>query len=83
MGVFEFLTVMVVVTTIGKVATSFADRRALPPADASTSDDVEQLRAVVGDFDTRLHRLEEERDFYKELLDAQPKARSLKAPDRE
>jgi hypothetical protein len=77
MGVFEFLTVLVVVSTIGKVVTSLSGRRALPPAAASTSDDVEALREVVGDLGTRLHRLEEERDFYKQLLEAPPEVRGL------
>ena len=63
--------------------TAFGERRALPPAAASTSDDVAALREAVGDLGTRLHRLEEERDFYKELLEAPPKARSLQAPNIE
>jgi len=83
MGVFEFLAVMVVVSTIGKVVTAFGDRRALPPAAASSSDEVEALREAVGDLGTRLHRLEEERDFYKDLLEAPPTPRSIQAPDKE
>lgn len=83
MGVFEFLAIMVVVSTIGKVVTSFGDRRALPPASASNSEDVEALRMAVSDLGTRLHRLEEERDFYKELLEASPDARALRAPPSE
>jgi hypothetical protein len=82
-GVFEFLAIAVVVSTIGKVVSVIADRRALPPAAPSSSDEVEALRDAVGDLGTRLDRLEEERDFYKALLDAPPKARSLQVPDVE
>ena len=83
MGVFEFLAVLVVVSTIGKVVTSFGDRRALAPVAASSSDEVEALRDAVGDLGTRLHRLEEERDFYKDLLEAPRNPRSIQAPDME
>ncbi len=82
LGVFEFVLVLVVVTTIGKVVTAFADRRALPPPGPSASPpEVEALRDAVADLGTRLHRLEEERDFYKDLLEAPREPRSLPSGD--
>lgn len=83
MGLWEFLAIAAIASTIGKVITSFSDRRALPPADATAAQDVDALRSAVSDLGTRLHRLEEERDFYKDLLEASPGARSLRAPEGE
>jgi hypothetical protein len=80
MGVFEFVIVLVIITTIGKVVTDFNDRRAMPPASSASPDDVEALREAVADLGTRLHRLEEERDFYKDLLEASPDRRTLEPP---
>lgn len=80
MGVFEFVVVLVVVSTIGKVVTAFADQRALPPTGGSTAgSEIESLRESVADLGTRLHRLEQERDFYKELLEAPRAARTIGA----
>jgi hypothetical protein len=70
--------VLVVVTTIGKVVTEYNDRRALPPAGGSASPgEIDSLRDEVADLGARLHRLEEEQDFYKDLLGAPPENRSL------
>jgi len=83
MGVFEFLIVAVVVSAISKTVTAVADRRALPAVDSARSEEVDALRDAVADLGTRLHRLEEERDFYKNLLEAPPGAPSLRAPETE
>lgn len=83
MGVFEFVIVLVVVSTIGKVVTDYNDRRALPPPSSAPPEEIEALREAVADLGTRLHRLEEERDFYKELLEASPERKALEAPNTE
>jgi hypothetical protein len=70
MGVFEFIVVLVTISTIGRVVTSFGQRRALPKGSTTTSEEVEELREAVSELGTRLHRLEEERDFYRNLLEA-------------
>ena len=81
MGVFEFVIVLVVVSTIGKVVTEVAERRALPPPSGTASpQQVEALRDEIADLGARLHRLEEERDFYKDLLDSPQKRDALKPP---
>ena len=81
LGVFEFVIVLVVVTTIGKVVSEAIGRRQLPPGDGTASyPQVESLRDEIADLGARLHRLEEERDFYKDLLDAPEKRGSLQSP---
>lgn len=70
LGVFEFVIVVVLVTTIGKVVEA---RAARPPAkDALPSpspQEWQQLEEALADMNGRLVRLEEERDFYKALLE--------------
>lgn len=69
MGVFEFVLLIVLITTIGKVVEARSDRtkggKTLPPASA----DVQHLEEMLGDLNGRLTRLEEERDFYRALLE--------------
>ena len=81
LGVFEFVIVLVVVSTIGKVVTDLADRRQLPgPASQASGPVVEGLRDEVADLSGRLQLLEEERDFYRNLLEA-PKGGATQPPD--
>lgn len=77
MGVFEFVIVLVVVSTIAKIVTDFGDRRALPPAGTASSGEIDALRDAIADLGSRVHQLEEERDFYRELLEAPPESRGL------
>lgn len=80
MGVFEFVIVLVGISTLGKVVTEINDRRALPPANGGgDAQEVEALREVVADLGTRLHRLEEERDFYRNLLEAPRESSALES----
>lgn len=81
-GVFEFVLVLVLISTIGKV---LSDRSARPPlpthhAERLPPGEIEGLREAVDDLSQRLHRLEEERDFYKELLES-PERKRLSSPD--
>lgn len=80
MGVFEFVIVLVVVTTIGKVVTELHESRTLgrqpsiaPPAE------IEHLREAMDEMSTRLQVLEEERDFYRKLLEAPDRDRASSA----
>lgn len=81
MGVFGFVIVLVTISMIGKVATEFAASQRLPPGPGHSSDEVELLRDAVADMGTRLHKLEEERDFYRQLLEApdDPPTRGLRS----
>lgn len=81
MSVFGFVIVLVTVSMIGKVATEFAASQRLPPGPGAASEDVEMLRDAVADMSTRLHKLEEERDFYRQLLEApdDPPTRGLRS----
>ena len=82
MGVFEFVIVLVLISTLGKVLTEINDRRALPPAGKGAgTQEVEALREAVADLGTRLHQLEEERDFYRNLLEAPGESAALELPD--
>ena len=80
MGVFGFVIILVTISMIGKVMSEFAGNQRLPPGSAPSSDDVELLRDAVADMGTRLHKLEEERDFYRQLLEApnDPPTRELR-----
>lgn len=50
-------------------------------ADPVASGQLEALREQLDDVSARLRRLEEERDFYKELLDAPDRSRIIEGPD--
>jgi len=62
-GVFGFLSVAVICSTIARIAKK-------PAPGAVSSDQVELLRQEIRDLGLRLHQIEEERDFYKDLLAA-------------
>jgi hypothetical protein len=81
LGVFEFLIVLVVVSTIGKVVTDFGQRRQLPrDVSPGGGGEVSGLRDEIADLSGRLQLLEEERDFYRNLLEA-PKGDATQPPD--
>lgn len=68
MGVFEMVFAIVVVSTIGKVVLNWQDRqahRAPPP-----SEEIAQLHETLSEVSARVSKLEEERDFYRALLEA-------------
>lgn len=67
MGVFEFVLLIVLITTIGKVLEARSERA--PKTSLPASPDVRHLEEMLGDMTSRLARLEEERDFYRALLD--------------
>jgi hypothetical protein len=67
MGVFEFIVLMVLISTIGKVLMTRSERPAI--RDGMRPDDVNLLNEAMSDMNTRLAKLEEERDFYRALLE--------------
>lgn len=80
MGVFEFIIILVIISTAGKVLTQ-RSRRPLPPADDGIDTaEARRLSEIVEEMDARLARLEEERDFYRKLLEAPDRDR-LRAPE--
>lgn len=83
MGVFEFILVLVVVSTIGKVASDWAQRgSSAPPPPPLPPGDTEGLRESLEELQERVNRLEEERDFYRNLLeDPRRKEGGLPSPD--
>ena len=68
MGVFEFIIVLVVISTIGKVISSRQVTPKLPPASLPRAETL-HLQESVDQLSARLEKLEEERDFYRALPD--------------
>lgn len=84
MGVFEFIIILVVISTAGKIIGNRRSRRdprgELPKGGRA---ELERIRDTVDDLGGRLVRLEEERDFYKELLDSPGRRGAISSPDLE
>ena len=82
LGVFEFVVALVLITTIGKVITERGPKVA-PPSEGPRLNpaEAENIRQTLDDLNSRLGRLEEERDFYKELLESPEAKRRLRDPD--
>jgi sirohydrochlorin ferrochelatase len=70
LGVFEFVLVIVAITTVGKVLEARASR----PVSLPTGRDPLVVDEAIADLNRRLERLEEERDFYRALLEAPSEA---------
>jgi len=71
LGVFEFVIVLVLISTIGKVVSVRQERSKLRGASLEGGGaELAVVREALDDLSGRLARLEEERDFYKALLDA-------------
>jgi hypothetical protein len=65
-GIFEFVIVIVIVATAGEVIKARVGRPApTPPSDQGSS----RLTETVEQLHQRVLRLEEERDFYRALLE--------------
>ena len=82
MGVFEFIIALVVISTVGRIIA--VRRRPLPlPGDSFQLDaeELHRVRDTITDLSGRVERLEEERDFYKDLLEPPPGRRTLQPPD--
>jgi hypothetical protein len=80
-GVFEFIIVLVIISTAGKVVGQRFSRES-PRADSPQigTGEIDQIRETIDDLSGRVVRLEEERDFYKELLESPERQRELLPP---
>ncbi len=82
MGVFEFVIALILISTAAKIIER--KRRSAPLPGESVRVDVEELRRIgdtITDLSGRVERLEEERDFYKDLLEPPSESRELPPPD--
>lgn len=78
MGIFEFIVILVLITTIGEVVKARAGRPApLPPERPEDG----ALESTVEELNRRLLRLEEERDFYRALLEPGERVDPADRPD--
>lgn len=80
LGVFEFVIVLVLISTIGKVVSTRRSHALPGPATTGAPGEPGGLREIVDDLSSRLDRIEEERDFYKALLDSPERPRSIRPP---
>lgn len=79
-GVFEFILLIILISTIGKVLTARSGRP--KPLPGASPDDIDRLHEAVSDLHTRMTKLEEERDFYRAFLES-PNRASLPEPPEE
>ena len=81
MGVFAFIITLVLISTAAKII----ERRRRPTLPGeSVQVDTEELHRIaetITDLSGRMERLEEERDFYKDLLEPPSSSRKLPPPD--
>jgi len=77
-GVFEFILLLVLITTIGKVLTSRSPRPAI--RGGMRPEELERLNEAMSELHTRLTKLEEERDFYRALLESPVREKLPKQP---
>ena len=75
---------MVVISTVGKVLSRRRPIRELK-GDSSQggSKELEGFREAIDDLSGRVMRLEEERDFYRDLLDSPERPPQIRPPDGE
>ncbi len=83
-GVFEFVIALVFISTLGRVLSRRSPRRR-PQAEVLPDQraELERIRDAMHDLSGRLQRLEEERDFYRDLLEAPGGRRELSPPEGE
>jgi hypothetical protein len=71
-SVFTFVILIILISTVGKVIAGRQYPRMPPPPPPSPSlppGEAEELRDTIDRLEDRLSRLEQERDFYRDLLD--------------
>jgi hypothetical protein len=84
LGVFEFVILLVLISTAGKVLSRRSPRREVPGNSPGMSlGELERIRDSMDDLSVRVERLEEERDFYRDLLDAPDGPRKIRPPEPE
>jgi hypothetical protein len=84
MGIFEFILLMVLISTVGKVLSSRGGRIQSPPEHPRLPPgQIERVREELEALSERVGRLEEERDFYRELLEHPGRKRGLPSAETE
>jgi len=84
MGAFEFVIALLLLRIVAK--TIERRWRSAPLTGESVQVDTEELHRIgttISDLSGRVERLEEERDFYKDLLEPPAASRELPPPDPE
>jgi len=79
--IFAFIIILVTITTIGKIVSDWQSR--MPPLDQRPQigpGTLQELRESMDDLSNRLTLIEEERDFYKQLLDSPRRGTELPPP---
>ena len=78
MGFFEFVITVVFISSVAKI---IENRRRTPPLSRESfqldAEELHRVREAISDLGGRVERLEEERDFYKDLLEPPPGSRTL------
>ncbi len=82
MGIFELILGLVIITTAGRVVERRWSRQRGESLQVGT-EELHRIRDTVTDLSGRLERLEQERDFYKDLLEPGAGPRELPPADPE
>lgn len=82
MGVFEFVILLVLISGATKVLVSRGQKKQLTSGDAIQHEELAHIRDTMAQLSGRLELLEQERDFYKDLLDA-PKRLEISPPEED
>lgn len=81
MSLVSLILLITVVALVVRGTMRSADGRLPPGRGGHSSAELDSIREELDQVTTRLQRLEEERDFYKELLEAPDREDLLKGPD--
>ena len=82
MGLFAFIITLVAISSVARIVER--RRHSAPLPGESVRVDTEELRRLsdtISDLSGRVERLEEERDFYRELLEPPSGSRELPPPN--
>ena len=81
MGVFEFVITLVLISSVAKVLDNRRRASRLPGESFQLdAEELHRVRETIADLGTRVERLEEERDFYKDLLEPPSGSRAISPP---
>jgi len=81
-GVFEFVILLVLISGATKVLVARGQRKQLPSGDVIQHEELAQIRDTMAQLSGRMELLEQERDFYKDLLDA-PRRLAVSPPEED
>ena len=83
MGIFELILGIIIITTVGRIVERRLSRTRRGESLQVGTEELHRIRDSLGDLSGRLERLEEERDFYKDLLEPREGRRELPPADPE